>query len=131
MPAASAGASSATSPSSGGSSGATIPTTPVGSGSENDRNGAATGLIAAEHGGQLVGPAGVVEQHVDGRVDLLARTPMVAARDSSASAARYRIWPRLYAVRAAHGPAALRAAATASRTSLRDARGKLNPSDSS
>ena len=44
LPAASAGASSAISPSSGGESGATIPTTPVGSGSENDRNGAATGF---------------------------------------------------------------------------------------
>ncbi len=45
FPAASAGAISATRPSSSGSSGATTPTTPVGSGSEKDRNGAATGLI--------------------------------------------------------------------------------------
>ena len=45
FPAASAGATSATSPSSDGWSGATMPTTPVGSGSENDRNGAATGLM--------------------------------------------------------------------------------------
>ena len=38
-----------------------------------------------------VGPARVVEQHVDGGNDLVAHPP---ARDSSASA-RYRIWPRL------------------------------------
>ena len=53
FPDASAGASSATSPSSGGSSGATIPTAPVGSGTENDRNGAATGLIPPSTGWNL------------------------------------------------------------------------------
>ena len=45
LPAASAGAISATSPSSVRLVGASTPTTPVGSGTEKDRNGAATGLI--------------------------------------------------------------------------------------
>ena len=40
-------------PSSGGSSGATTPTTPVGSGTENDRNGAATGLMPPSTGCSL------------------------------------------------------------------------------
>ena len=70
LPAASAGASSATSPSSSGSSGATTPTTPVGSGREKDRNGAATGLTPPSTGCELVGPAGVVHEHVDRRLDL-------------------------------------------------------------
>ena len=45
LPAASAGAISATRPSSSGASGATTPTTPVGSGRLKERKGAATGLI--------------------------------------------------------------------------------------
>ena len=43
-------------------------------------------------------------------------------RPSISSATRYRTWPRFIAVREAHGSAALRAARTASRRSLRDAR---------
>ena len=64
------GASSATRPSSSGCVGRHEPTTPVGSGREKDRNGAATGLIPPSTGCELVGPAGVVDEHVDGRVDL-------------------------------------------------------------
>ncbi len=50
---------SATSPSSDGSSGAMTPTTPVGSGSEKDRNGAATGLMPPSTAWSLPGPAPV------------------------------------------------------------------------
>ena len=46
-------------------------------------------------------------------------------RPSISSATRYRTWPRFIAVRPAQPSAALRAARTASRRSLRDARQAL------
>ena len=52
LPAASAGAISATRPSSGGSSGATTPTTPVGSGSEKRQERRGDRVDAAQHGGR-------------------------------------------------------------------------------
>ena len=62
------GASTETSPSSGSCCGATAATTPVGSGTENAKNGPGDRVRAAEDGGDLVGPAGVVHQPVDGSV---------------------------------------------------------------
>ena len=83
-------------PSSGGASGATIADHAGRLGQRERQERRRDRVDAAEHRVELVGPAGVVEEHVDRGVDLVARHPESRPpRDSSASAARYRICPRL------------------------------------
>ena len=88
LPAASTGATSRISPRTSGSSGASTATTPVGSGVENDRCGPGDRVDAAHHGRELVGPARVVDEQVDGRAELGAASARHLACATAARRAR-------------------------------------------
>src|SRR5262245_1634725 len=134
LPATTGGASRETSPSSDDVSGATIPTTPEGSGMVKLKYGAATGFDDPRTWAILSAqPAYQTQRSIARSTTVSARavrSPSAAEtsatnwsrRPSISSATRYRTWPRFIAVLSAHGWAALRAARTASRRSLREAR---------
>src|SRR3954470_3791031 len=133
LPPVSAGAIRVTSPSSGGSSGASVATTPVGSGTVKLKYGPATGFdepitcanLSAQPAYQTTRST---ERSTSSRP--LQSSANSAVRASNISAVRYSTWPRLYAVIAAHFGNAARAARTASRASLREARATFCPSAS-
>src|SRR5690606_29453254 len=126
-----------TRPSSDDDCGASTPTRPVGSGTVNEKYGPATGFAAPRTLATLsVQPAyhthlsieasttddasaAEMPSHADTSAANWARRP------SSISATPYSTGPRLYAVAPDHPPNAFRAADTASRTSLREAREAL------
>ncbi len=133
LPPTSTGAIRETSPSSGGSSGTTTATTPVGSGSVKLKYGPATGFDAPRICASLSDQPAYqtirsIERSTSSRP--VQSSANSAARDSTISASRYSTWPRLYAVIPAHLGRAPRAARTASRTSLREARATFWPSAS-
>src|SRR5258705_11135775 len=137
LPATSAGATRETRPSSDEVSGATIPTTPVGSGIVKLKYGAATGFDEPRTWAILSAQPAYQTQRSMARSTTVraagGRRPSAAStsaancsrRPSISSATRYRTWPRFMAVLAAQPGKAARAARTASRTSLRDARQAL------
>ena len=122
------GASTLTRPSSADPAGATMPTTPVGSGADRLKYGPATGLALPWTWAILSAqPAYQTQRSMAAST---SSAPPASAmnwsrRPSSSSAMRYRIWPRLYAVAPDQPGNALRAATTASRTSLREASAAL------
>ena len=128
----------ATRPSSDDSCGARTATTPVGSGVRQVEVRPGDGVGVAGHLRHLVGPAGVPDpagrsrsrrpsRPADGSGPRPRSTSSTNCdrRSSISSATRYSTWPRLYAVRPDQPGNALRAAITASRASLRDARAAL------
>src|SRR5579864_8585047 len=133
LPPTSGGRTRVTSPSSGGSSGASTATTPVGSGTVKLKYGPATGFEPPSTWASLsVQPAYHTTRSMAcstsfGPLHTAARS---AARDSIISAMRYSTCPRLYAVAVLHLASPARAASTASRASLRDARATFWPSAS-
>src|SRR5919201_1686920 len=133
FPPVSAGTMRETSPSRGGSSGASTPTTPVGSGTVKLKYGPATGFDDPSTCASLSAqPAYHTQASIASSTSTSPPTSSAnwAVRASIISATRYRTWPRLYAVIPAHFGNAPRAARTASRTSLRDARATFCPSAS-
>ena len=134
LPPTSTGARRETRPPSAGSSGARMATTPVGSGTEKLKYGPATGFEEPSTCAQLVRPARVPDDAVDRGLDLLlagahARRGRPRAPPSSPPAGRgpgrgcTRSRPPSRAARS-------RAASTASRASLREARATFCPSAS-
>ena len=131
LPPVSAGASRETRPSSGGSSGATTATTPVGSGIVKLKYGPGDRVRRAEHLRELVGEAGVPDPAVDRALDLVRaaaelgelgqRAPPSSRRSGRAPGRGCTPSPT------AHFGCAPRAACTASRASLRDARATFWP----
>jgi len=125
------GARRLTSPSRLDSSGAIMPTTPVGSGTLKLKKLPFTGFTVPSVWVYLSAqPAYHTQRSMAAFTSRVARcrpTPSAAItsamnwsrRPSISSAMRYRIWPRLNAVRAAQPGNALRAARTASRMSFR------------
>src|SRR5438067_3064174 len=133
FPPVSAGTTRETRPSSGGSSGARTATTPVGSGTVKLKYGPATGFDEPSTCASL--SAQPAYQTIRSTVCSTSSRPLASSansdvRASTISASRYRTWPRLYAVMPAHFGNAPRAARTASRASLRDARATFCPSAS-
>src|SRR6185295_18033917 len=134
LPATRGGASRETSPSSDDVSGATMPTTPVGSGIVKLKYGAATGfddpstwaILSAQPAYQTqrsIARSTTASAFADRSPSAIATSAAnCSRRPSISSATRYSTWPRFMAVLSAHGWDALRAARTASRRSLRDAR---------
>src|SRR5437868_1279378 len=120
-----------------GSAGAMMATTPVGSGDDRLKYGPATGLAVPRTAEILSDqPAYQTRRSMAASTDSMADLREVpssseswaansARRASSISATRYRTWPRLYAVAPDQPGKALRAAETASRASLREAREAL------
>src|SRR5215212_2592036 len=133
LPPVSGGSRRDTSPSRDGSSGAITATTPVGSGTVKLKYGPATGFEPPSTCASLsVQPA---YHTMRSTLRSTSSRPLhssanSAVRASIISATRYRTCPRLYAVMPAHFETAPRAARTASRTSLRDARETFCPSAS-
>src|SRR5690625_5054973 len=137
FPPTSAGATTDTRPSSEDFWGASTTTTPVGSGTEKSKYGPATGFVEPSTWASLsVQPAYQTQRSMASSTAFSARarlSPSPAAtsstnwerRPSITSATRYSTWPRLYGVAPDHPGNALRAAATASRASLREARAAL------
>ena len=133
LPVASTGASTETRPSRLESCGARTATTPVGSGREKLKYGPATGLVPPTTCANLSAQPAYQTQRSIAASTCCSAAPAVipsaaatssancSRRPSSISATRYSTCPRLYAVAADQPGSALRAATTASRTSLREA----------
>src|SRR3954471_3422128 len=133
FPPVSAGSTRDTRPSNGGSSGASTATTPVGSGTVKLSYAPPTGFDEPSTGASL--SAQPAYQTMRSTLRSTSSRPLHSSansdvRASTISASRYRTWPRLYAVAAPQPSCAARAARTASRTSLRDARATFCPSAS-